>query len=434
MSMLLIQNGRLMDPASGKDGQADVLILDGRIEAVEPHIDPEKIPGTDLSAGEAGIIDAAGCIVVPGLIDTHVHFRDPGFTEKEDIQTGAAAAAAGGYTSVVMMANTNPSIDSPEVLKDVLERGKKTGLHLYACANITKKMQGRELTALQELSDAGAAGFTDDGLPVLNEDLLREALRFSAASGKPVSLHEEDPAYIKEPGINAGGEAAAFFGITGADREAEISMVRRDLALAVELGAPLCIQHISTAEGVALVREARKKNPLIHAEATPHHFSLNEKDVIEHGTFAKVNPPIRPEKDRQAIIAGILDRTLDLIATDHAPHTAEEKSRPLTKAPSGLIGLETAFSLGLQVLVRENGLPLMDLIRCMTLNPAEFYHLPAGRIFAGGPADLAVISLSETRTVAPPFASKASNSPFIGRTLPGVVKYTVAGGKIVYRG
>ena len=434
--MLLIQNAYLINPADSREGICDIAIGNGRFLAIEAFIPPERaaalaagLPGD----GEVRVIDARGLTAAPGLIDTHSHFRDPGFTRKEDLQTGAAAAARGGYTSVILMANVKPAVDCPDAVRDILERGRKTPVHMYTCANVTLGMQGRELADLKALAEAGAAGFTDDGLPVLNAGLLRAALKIAGPLGLPVSLHEEDPAYIRQPGVNGGGKAAAFLGLEGAGREAEYTMIERDLQIAIEEDAPLCIQHISSKEGVGLVREARKVNPRIHAEATPHHFSLTEEAVIRKGTLAKVNPPIRTEEDRRAIIDAIADGTIDIIATDHAPHCADEKDRPFTKAPSGMIGLETALSLGIRELVRPGHITMRQLLALLTCNPAAFYHLPAGSVEAGAPADLVLFDPEETWTVTGQFASKSSNSPFIGETLPGVVHYTICGGQITYQ-
>ena len=429
--MLIIKNGFMIDPASGRNGCYDIAVKDGRFCCIEK---PGCLP-PDLSSAESGkeakVIDASGLCIAPGLIDTHSHFRDPGQTNKEDIHTGAAAAVRGGYTSVIMMANTVPPVDSPEVLKDVLERGKDTPVHLYGCANVTRQMRGMELTDMAALKEAGAVGFTDDGVPVMNKELLTSALKKASGLGLPVSLHEEDPAYIIEAGINA-GRAAAAMGLSGADRMAEITLIRRDTEIAARLGAKLCIQHISTAEGVDIIRRIRKDHPYIHAEATPQHMNLTEDAVLSKGTLAKVNPPLRTQADREAIIEGLLDGTIDIIATDHAPHAADEKNRPFTKAPSGMIGLETSFSLGLKALVKSGLMSLSDYIRLLTVNPADLYGLPAGRITEGAAADLILFDPDEKWRVGKDFASRSSNSPFIGETLPGVIRITITDGVPVY--
>lgn len=433
--MLLIKNIFLYDPASGVEKKTDILIEDGRFAKIEDNISPEECPRTGRQDGEDSplqVIDGAGLCAAPGLIDTHAHFRDPGFLWKEDLHTGSLAAARGGYTSIILMANTNPPVDSVPVLEDILERGKKEKIHLYSCANVTVRMSGKETVDFDALAQAGAAGFTDDGVPIMQAEILEQALQAAVRLDLPVSLHEEDKTLISENGINGGGAAAQVLGLKGSPREAEITLIRRDLDLAVKAMAPLCIQHISTREGVDLVREARKKNPRIHAEATPHHFTLTEDAVIEKGTLAKVNPPLRTADDRAAIIEGLKDGTLDLIATDHAPHSDEEKAKSFTSAPSGMIGLETAFSLGLRELVQPGHLTMIQFLACLTCNPADFYHLPAGRVLEGAPADLVIFDPEASRTVQKPFASRSSNSPFLGEVLPGVIRYTICGGEIVF--
>lgn len=427
--MLLVKNGYMIDPCSQREGAFDLLLDHGKIVRIAQQGDLEDTVGPD-----AAVLDASRCIVAPGLVDTHAHFRDPGYPEKEDIHSGATAAAAGGYTSIIMMANTNPPIDNTKVLERVLEKCAKEKIHIYSAANVTLHMQGKELTDFEALKEAGAKVFTDDGVPVRNRLLLRSALLHAKALDMPVSLHEEDPSLISENGINGGGAAAAYYGIKGSPREAEITMIREDVQAAAQTGAALCIQHISTAEGVALVRYARQINPLIRAEATPHHFSLTEEAVIRCGALAKVNPPVRTEHDRMEIIRGLQDGTISFIATDHAPHTAAQKAvTPLWKAPSGMIGLETALSLSIRELVNPGFLTMMQLLRLLTWNPAEYYKLPAGSIEEDGPADLVIFDPQAQWTVPDHFASRSSNSPFIGETLPGVVRWTIADGEIVYK-
>lgn len=420
--MLLIRNGYMIDPKSGREGNYDILTDGERIVKIGEEL---SCPGKHCE-----VVDAEGLLIAPGLVDVHVHFREPGFTQKEDIFTGAAAAASGGFTTVVMMANTNPAIDRPEVLRQVLDRGRETGIHVLSCANVTMGMKGQKLTPMKELAAAGAVGFTDDGVPLLEKEIVRSAMEAAAELDMPLSFHEENPKWIENNGINR-GRASEYFGIGGSPREAEIDLIGRDLELALETGACINIQHISTREGVALVRQARKRGSNIHAEATPHHFTLTEEAAIKYGTLAKMNPPLREEEDRLEIIRGLVDGTIDIIATDHAPHTAEEKAKPITEAPSGIIGLETSLALGITQLVGGGYLTMKQLLRLMSTNPASMYHLNAGYLEEGGPADLILIDTA-ARWVPEEYASKASNTPFTGWELKGKVVRTICGGRIVY--
>lgn len=445
---MIIKNARLVNPADGRDEICRITIEDGLIKEIVGQASQEEYSGKTgdglfggdpfgrASAEEDGqdasqeILDAKGCIVAPGLVDVHVHFRDPGFTYKEDIESGSLAAAKGGYTSVVLMANTKPVADGEETLSYILEKAGKMPVHVYSCACVTKGMKGRELVDMEKLLQCGAVGFTDDGLPLMEADVARKAMEEAARLDVPISFHEEDPSLITNPGINQ-GKVSERLGIEGSPREAEITMIERDLALALETGAAVDIQHISTKEGVELVRQARKKSGKIHAEATPHHFSLTEEAVLEHGTLAKMNPPLRTEDDRQAIIEGLKDGSIDLIATDHAPHSEQEKAKPLTEAPSGIIGLETALPLAITNLVHAGHLTMMELMDRMSYAPAKLYHLNAGSVEVGKPADIVIFNEQE-KGQAGPFLSKSQNSPFAGQTLDGVVEYTICGGKIVY--
>lgn len=420
--MLLIQNGYLIDPKSGREGKYDILIEGEKIAKIGKEL--------QKPSGNCQVIDAEGLLVAPGLVDVHVHFREPGFTQKEDITTGAAAAAKGGFTTVVLMANTKPTVDNQETLEYVIKRGKETGIHVTTCANVTFGMQGKELTPMKELAALGAVGFTDDGIPLLDEELVRQAMLLSAELDMPISFHEEDPRLIANNGINR-GKASAHFGIEGSPREAEITLVERDLQLALETGACINIQHISSKEAVELVRQAKQKGHNIHAEATPHHFTLTEEAVIKYGTLAKMNPPLREEADRQAVIAGLVDGTIDIIATDHAPHTVEEKEKPITEAPSGITGLETALALGITQLVDAGYLTMKQLLLRMSTNPAEMYHLDAGYLAEGGPADVILIDTAAT-FIPEEYASKATNTPFTGWELKGEVAKTICAGKVVY--
>lgn len=418
--MILIQNGRVVDPVTGTDEVMDVLI-DGSMIAKT---------GKGLKAPGASVIDASGLVVAPGLMDAHVHFRDPGLTYKEDILTGSAAAARGGFTTVVCMANTKPVVDNLETLQYVQEKGESAGIHVLQAAAITKGLKGQELVDMEALADAGAPGFTDDGIPLMNEKLLLESMNKARELGLPLAFHEEDPVLISGAGVHQ-GEVSRKLGYGGAPRAAEDVMVARDCMFALHTGASVCIQHISSKNSVELVRMAKRMGADVHAEATPHHFTLTDKAVLRYGTMARMNPPVRTEEDRQAIIGGLKDGTIDMIVTDHAPHSEEEKARPLASAPSGITGLETSLGLGIRSLVEPGHLTLMELMACMSKNPAEFYRMIPGSVTEDAPADLVIFGEKELWKVEH-FASKASNSPFIGWELPGKVHYTICAGKIVY--
>lgn len=422
--MILIKNGRVIDPAKGTDDVMDMVIDGGKIKAMGHY------PGN----GEyETVIDASGLTVGPGLIDVHVHFRDPGLTYKEDIGTGAAAAKKGGFTTVVTMANTKPPVDSEETVRYVLEEGKKTGIHVLPAACVSVGMKGQELTDMDALKAAGAVGFTDDGIPLMDQKLVRQAMLKAKELDVPLSFHEEDPAFISENGIHA-GEAAKALGIQGSPALAEDALVARDCMLALHTGASVNIQHISSVNSVRMVKLAKELGADVTAEVTPHHFTLTESAVLEHGAMAKMNPPLRTEKDRLGIIEGIRDGSIDMIATDHAPHSAEEKAvEPVWKAPSGIIGLETALALAVTNLVKPGHLTMVQLMEKMSLNPAKLYRFDKGSVAEGADADLVIFDENERWTVTEDdIASKSHNTPFIGAELYGRVKYTICGGRIVY--
>ena len=422
--MILIKNGRVIDPAKGTDDVMDMVIDGGKIKAMGHY--PEN--------GEyETVIDASGLTVGPGLIDVHVHFRDPGLTYKEDIGTGAAAAKKGGFTTVVTMANTKPPVDSEETVRYVLEEGKKTGIHVLPAACVSVGMKGQELTDMDALKAAGAVGFTDDGIPLMDQKLVRQAMLKAKELDVPLSFHEEDPAFISENGIHA-GEAAKALGIQGSPALAEDALVARDCMLALHTGASVNIQHISSANSVRMVKLAKELGADVTAEVTPHHFTLTESAVLEHGAMAKMNPPLRTDKDRLGIIEGIRDGSIDMIATDHAPHSAEEKAvEPVWKAPSGIIGLETALALAVTNLVKPGHLTMVQLMEKMSLNPAKLYRFDKGSVAEGADADLVIFDENERWTVTEDdIASKSHNTPFIGAELYGRVKYTICGGRIVY--
>ena len=420
---MLIKNGFLVNPATNTSEIADIRVADGIICEI----------GQLNALDNEEVLDIAGLTIAPGLIDTHIHFRDPGFTYKEDLHTGSLSAAKGGFTSVICMANTKPVVDSVETLTDILTRAKEENIRIYQTTSITKGLQGKEMNDLEALKNAGACGFTDDGIPIVDASLCFEAMKKAAALDMPISLHEEDPAFIAQNGINH-GVASEHLGIEGSPALAEEVMVSRDCMLALHSGAHTVIQHISSGNSVALVRNAKALGANIHAEATPHHFTLTDEAVIKHGALAKMNPPLRTEKDRLAIIEGLKDGTIDLIATDHAPHSEEEKAKePMWTAPSGITGLETSLGLGITSLVKPGHLTMLELLEKMTINPAKLYKLPGGSVEVNAPADFVIFNPDELWTVKD-FASKSTNTPFTGCELYGKIYYTICGGEVVYKG
>lgn len=418
--MIIIKNGRLIDPKTKRDEVVDILIKDNKIEKIG------NINDNDVER----IIDAKGCIVSPGLIDVHVHFRDPGFTHKEDILTGSASAAKGGFTTVVCMANTNPIVDNEETLDYVNEKAKLSPINVLQASAITKGFKGKEIVDMDKMIKAGAVGFTDDGLPIMDSDIILKAMNMAKERNVPLSFHEEDPSLITCAGIND-GKISKQMGILGAPNVAEDVMVSRDCMLALKSGAKVNIQHISSKNSVEMVRFIKKLGANVYAEATPHHFTLTEDDVLTYGTNAKMNPPLRTLEDKIAIIEGLKDDTIEIIATDHAPHTYEEKNVEFTKAPSGIIGLETALSLGITSLVKNKHLDMIKLIEKMTINPARLYNLESGSIEEGKVADIVVFNENEEFLV-DKFVSKCENTPFKGHKLFGKVKYTICGGKVIF--
>lgn len=420
--MILIKDGRLIDPKTNKDEILDLIIKDNKIYKIGKFQSSDKYET---------VIDAKGKIVAPGLIDVHVHFRDPGFTYKEDIQTGSDSAARGGFTTVVCMANTNPIVDNEETLNYIKKESEKSKINVLQVGAITKGFKGKELVDMEYLKSIGAVGFSDDGVPIMDSKLVMEAMIKAKELNVPLSFHEEDPALIGSPGINQGKISDKLCG-KGAPNVAEDTMVARDCILALKTGAKVNIQHISSGISVDIVRFVKSLGANVVAEATPHHFSLTEEAVLEHKTYAKMNPPLRTEEDKYKIIQGLKDDIIEIIATDHAPHSIEEKEKELTKAPSGIIGLETSLALGISNLVRKGHLTIMKLIEKMTINPAKLYNLDTGFIAEGAIADIVIFDPSENWVVSG-FASKSSNSPFKGQNLYGKIKYTICKGNIVYK-
>ncbi|VGW14987.1 dihydroorotase [Streptococcus pyogenes] len=420
--MILIKNGRVMDPKSQRDQVADVLIDGKQIVKIASAIECQ----------EAQVIDASGLIVAPGLVDIHVHFREPGQTHKEDIHTGALAAAAGGVTTVVMMANTNPVISDVETLQEVLVSAAKEKIHIYTNASVTQAFNGKDVTDFKALLEAGVVSFSDDGIPLESSKVLKEAFDLANANQTFISLHEDLPQLNGVLGFNE-GIAEEHFHFCGATGVAEYSMIARDVMIAYDRQAHVHIQHLSKAESVEVVAFAQRLGAKVTAEVSPQHFSTTENLLLTAGTSAKMNPPLRTQRDRLAVIEGLKSGVITVIATDHAPHHKDEKAvDDMTKAPSGMTGLETSLSLGLTHLVEPGHLTLMSLLEKMTLNPALLYGFDAGYLAENGPADLVIFADKQERLITENFASKASNSPFIGNKLKGVVKYTIADGEVVY--
>ena len=419
--MICIRNGRVMNPKNQMDQVTDVWIQDGRILAL----------GTNPTGQTPDqVIDASGKVVAPGLVDVHVHFRDPGFTYKEDLESGSRAAAAGGFTTVVCMANTNPLVDNLETLDDLKRRQADLPIHVEQVSAVSKGFHGKELVDFETMVSHGACGFSDDGIPLTDAGFIKRAMEAAARLDMPISLHEEDPSLNEVNGVNKGAVSDQM-GIGGAPAISEDVMVARDVMLALETGAKVDIQHISSGRSVDLVRYAKKLGAKVYAEVTPHHFSLTEDMVLDKGTLCKMNPPVRTRWDQEMILEGLKDGTIDLIATDHAPHSQEEKNREFTKAPSGIIGLETSLALGITNLVKKKVITLMELLQKMTVNPSELYGFPSGDISAGKPADLVIFDPDESYIV-DTFASKSTNSPFRGMELYGRIYYTICDGRIVF--
>lgn len=415
----VIKNATVVSPADGLNGANDILIENGRIAAV----------GQNLSGDRE--IDAAGLYAVPGLVDMHVHLRDPGQTAKEDILTGCNAAAAGGVTSLLAMPNTNPAADSPETVRYILDKAKEAKARVYVAASITKGLQGKEPTDLQALRDAGAVGLSDDGRPVLQTKHLREAMNRAPKLGMTVVAHCEDLSLAEGGKINEGAVSEAL-GVKGIPAAAEDCGTAREIALAAADNVPVHICHVSTRTSVALVRDAKRRGVKVTAETAPHYFSLTEQALMGRDADFRMNPPLRTAADVQAIIEGLQDGTLDAIATDHAPHTPEDKA-DFEKAPNGSIGMETSLAVGVTYLVKPGLLSFSQLIEKMSANPAKLLGIPAGTLAVGAPADIALVDLNREWTVdVDRLHGKSKNTPFKGMTLTGKVVKTFLGGEVVF--
>ncbi|HQR16287.1 MAG TPA: dihydroorotase [Nitrospira sp.] len=420
--MILIKGGHVIDPGR-VNGVSDVLIENGKIAAV----------GQTLAApAGATVIQANGQLVVPGFVDLHVHFREPGFEYKETIQSGTEAAVAGGFTTVCAMPNTNPVNDNQAVTEFMLERAKAAGnANLYPIGAITKRSEGKELAEIGDLRRAGCVAISDDGKPVMNSLVMRRAMEYARAFDVPVVDHCED-LHLSEGGCMNEGVISTELGLPGIPSAAEDVMVARNVSLAELTGARLHLAHISTAGSVRMVREAKARGLKVTAEACPHHFTLTEETTRGYNTHAKMNPPLRTSEDVQAIKDGLRDGTIDVIATDHAPHATQEKQQEFTEAPFGIVGLETALSLTL-ALVEEGVLTLESAVDKLATAPAKAFSLNAGTLAVGAPADVAIVDPNLEWEVDPSrFRSKSRNTPFAGWKVKGRVTTTIVSGRIVY--
>ena len=434
MSSILIYGGHVIDPASGTDDLRDVLLRDGTIAAVDT-------PDSFANVEAAERIDSSGCVVAPGLIDIHVHLREPGQTYKETIATGTAAAAAGGFTSVVAMPNTIPVNDSVASLQWMLDPARGPAVRLFAMPAATLGSMGEQLSDFEALANAGALGFTDDGKPILQDSIMRAALIAAARLGLPISQHAEDPKLSHGAIMNA-GPVAFRLGLRGYPAEAEARIVRRDIELLREiertehLRPHLHVQHVSTGLALQAIREAKAQGLHVTCEAAPHHFTLTDKAIGDFDTNAKMNPPLRSEADRQAVIAGLLDGTVDCIATDHAPHARHEKEQEFERAPNGITGLETALGLALRILHREHEMQLAQVLALMSAAPAKIVKLAdAGSLSPGKWPDLVIFEAdTKWHFNAASSRSKSKNTPFDGAEMLGKVRATIVAGKIVFRG
>ncbi|QEY35664.1 dihydroorotase [Caproiciproducens galactitolivorans] len=422
MNRILIKNAVILDPESGRNEPGDILIADGVFSAV----------GGQICCEDAQVIDAAGLTAAPGLVDMHVHLRDPGFTEKEDILTGCRAAAAGGVTSLLCMPNTNPPVDTPETVRYIWEKAEKADARVYVAAAITKGLKSEEINDLRALREAGAIALSDDGRPVVDSRLMGQAMRLAPSLHLKVASHCED-LFLSAGGKMNEGAVSEKLGVPGVPAAAEDCGTAREIALAAAYGVPVHICHVSTAASVALIRDAKRRGVPVTAETAPHYFALTEEELLRRDADYRMSPPLRTEKDRLAVIEGLRDGTIDTIATDHAPHTPQEKEDFLA-APNGSIGMETSLAAGITYLVHIGIITMAELISLMSTAPAKLLGLNAGTLQEMAPADLVLFDPEERWTVdVSRLHGKSRNAVFKGRELIGRVKMTVCRGKIVYR-
>ena len=420
---LLIRGGRVVDPAQGVDDRLDLLFQDGKILRL----------GRDLAAPDAQILNAGGLTAAPGLVDIHVHLREPGFEAKETVSTGCAAAARGGVTTLVAMPNTRPAADCPEVVQLVRDKAAPTRINVLPAGAVTLGQKGEQLTDFAALKAAGVPALTDDGVPIQNLALLRRALLEAKRLSLPLLDHCEDRDMVQNYAVNEGAVSRRL-GLPGRPAVAEELQIMRDVMLAEDTGAHVHICHISTAKGVDIVRQAKARGVHVTCETCPQYFTLTEDEILRQGTMARVNPPLRTQADVDGIRAGLADGTIDAIVTDHAPHTAGEKSKPLPDAPSGMVGLETSLALALTGLYHTGLLPLAQVLDLMSAAPAALLGLDKGTLAAGRDADLILFDPDQEWIIdKTKFASKGRNTPFHGRTVRGRVKYTIYRGTIIYQ-
>lgn len=420
---ILIKNGRLINPSENLDKVMDIFVEDGIIK--------EKAESIEKQADT--VIDAAGCYVMPGLIDLHVHFRDPGLTYKEDIETGSKAAAKGGFTTVCCMPNTKPVVDNVETVKYIIEKGEKTGLtNVLPVGAVTKNMAGVEITDVEELKKAGICAISEDGKSVMNSGVYRKAMKNAAKANVPILAHCEDINLVEGGVINLGDKSSEL-GVKGISNAVEDVIAMRDIMLAKETGATLHLCHCSTKDSVEMVKRAKEEGIKVTAEVCPHHFSMCSDDITSNDGNFKMNPPLRAREDMEALIKGLQDDIMDVISTDHAPHSAEEKAKDLEHAPFGIVGLETSVALTVTNLVKKGYLTPMQMAAKMSYNPAKVLGIPKGTLDEGKIADITIIDPNKEYTIdVNTFESKGKNTPFDGYKVSGEVEYTILNGKVVY--
>ena len=420
---LLIKGGRIIDPAHGLNRYLDIYIENGKIAQI----------GQDLHVPSARQLNASGLVAAPGLVDMHVHLREPGFESKETVRTGCAAAAKGGITTLVAMPNTRPATDCPEIVQLVRDKAAFTGVNVFPAGSVTVGQKGELLTDFAALKAAGIPALTDDGVPIQNLALLRQAMQQAKKLGLPLLDHCEDRDLVQNYAVNE-GIVSTQLGLPGRPAIAEELQIMRDVMLAEETGIHIHICHISTGKGVEIVRQAKARGIWVTCETCPQYFTLTEEEVLHQGAMARVNPPLRTQADVEAIRAGLADGTIDAIVTDHAPHTAEEKAKPLPDAPSGMVGLETSLALTLTALYHAKFLNLDRVLALMTSSPAALLALDKGTLGIGCDADLVLFDPSKEWIIDKhQFISKGHNTPFHGQTVRGKVRYTISRGNIIYQ-